>query len=670
MPGDSSRSVLIPRIASNQLGPQMPPTGALSPSQIDIIKRWIDEGAVWPDDVSGDVPGVPPDPTATRMMDALRLGDRATFTRLLNTSPEAVNRKGPGGSTPLMFAALYGDAATVRTVLEKGADPNTRNERGATALMWAVTDAEKTRLLLAKKSDPNLRSNDGRTALLIASLLFGSNAVVKQLLDSGADVAITAVSLFGPMNPLTAAASVGNEAVMRMLIQHGANPKSTGFAGLSLATKAECSKCVELLLEHTSQQDRNIAATILNPPFGTGHNIPMFLSKGVDVNAKDREGRSLLLGASASDTLPVESIKMLIDRGADLSAKGPKGETALDMARQRGNTPVVDLLVKAGAKEGLTLPEPKLTVKPAASARVAVERVLPLLQRADVTFLQRSGCVSCHHNTFVAMAVSSARAQKISVDETTAQKQLKVIAGIMEGWRERLIQGIGIPGDADTISYILIGLAAEKFPADAATDALAYFIKNQQSPNGQWRILAHRPPIESSDIEVTAASLRAMKLYAPKPHRAEYEKAALHAVEWLKKAQPQSNEERAFQIMGLVWGGVKASDPLIKNAVAKLVAEQRPDGGWAQIPSLSSDSYATGQTLVALREAGVASAPAYQKGVRFLLNTQLDDGSWYVKSRAIPIQPLFDGGFPHGRDQWISAAGSSWAALALSQAAQ
>ena len=51
--------------------------------------------------------------------------------------------------------------------------------------------------------------------------------------------------------------------------------------------------------------------------------------------------------------------------------------------------------------------------------------------------------------------------------------------------------------------------------------------------------------------------------------------------------------------------------------------------------------------------------------MQFLLKTQLGDGSWWVRSRAIPLQPLFESGFPHGPDQWISAAATNWAALAL-----
>jgi N-acyl-D-amino-acid deacylase len=59
---------------------------------------------------------------------------------------------------------------------------------------------------------------------------------------------------------------------------------------------------------------------------------------------------------------------------------------------------------------------------------------------------------------------------------------------------------------------------------------------------------------------------------------------------------------------------------------------------------------------------------AYERGIQYLLNTQQEDGSWYVRTRAMAFQPYFDAGFPHGFDQWISAAGTSWATLALSMA--
>jgi squalene cyclase len=103
----------------------------------------------------------------------------------------------------------------------------------------------------------------------------------------------------------------------------------------------------------------------------------------------------------------------------------------------------------------------------------------------------------------------------------------------------------------------------------------------------------------------------------------------------------------------------------------ELVAKQRDDGGWAQHEALSSDAYATGQALVALVESGAVAVTdeAYKRGVAFLLSTQLEDGSWYVRTRAIAIQPHFESDFPHGHDQWISAAATNWAVMALIPAA-
>jgi hypothetical protein len=81
---------------------------------------------------------------------------------------------------------------------------------------------------------------------------------------------------------------------------------------------------------------------------------------------------------------------------------------------------------------------------------------------------------------------------------------------------------------------------------------------------------------------------------------------------------------------------------------------------------MQADAYATGQALYALQAGGLATSnPAYLAGVNYLLRTQLEDGTWYVHSRAIPFQPYFESGFPHGTDQFISAAATSWAAIAL-----
>src|SRR5947208_615278 len=84
----------------------MPPTGPLKKEQIRILQAWVDEGAEWPDALSGEAPPTPVDPKAVSLMEALRNGDRKSCERLLRKNPGAANRKGPSGSTPLMYAAL------------------------------------------------------------------------------------------------------------------------------------------------------------------------------------------------------------------------------------------------------------------------------------------------------------------------------------------------------------------------------------------------------------------------------------------------------------------------------------------------------------------------------------------------------------------------------------
>jgi hypothetical protein len=171
--------------------------------------------------------------------------------------------------------------------------------------------------------------------------------------------------------------------------------------------------------------------------------------------------------------------------------------------------------------------------------------------------------------------------------------------------------------------------------------------------------------LESSDFQVTAASIRSLRAYAPKSQRAEYDAAVARAVRWLAQSTPRTTEDRAFAVLGLIWGG--GSREAVAKAARELLAQQRPDGGWAQLSELPSDAYATGQALVALRQSRTirVSDTAYQRGIRYLLDSQLADGSWYVRTRAPAIQPYFDSDFPHGRDQFISAAATNWAAMAL-----
>jgi hypothetical protein len=172
-----------------------------------------------------------------------------------------------------------------------------------------------------------------------------------------------------------------------------------------------------------------------------------------------------------------------------------------------------------------------------------------------------------------------------------------------------------------------------------------------------------RPPSEASAFTATAGALRGIQLYGNARNAAD--RAAIsRATNWLRGATPNNTEDATFRLLGLTWAGARGGER--RAAIDTLLATQKPDGGWAQLDYRASDAYATGQVLVALHEAGVSPrSPAYQRGVRFLLDTQLADGSWRVPTRTVPTQIYFESGFPHGEHQFISAAGTHWATQAL-----
>jgi ankyrin repeat protein len=643
VPGNSAASRLYQRVSGSQGGLQMPPTGALKPEEIGLLKAWIDQGAAWPDELDGERPSPARDPAAERVLESLRQGDRPGVERLLKENPAAARVPGTGGITPLMYAALYRDAASVRRLLEMGADVNARNDAGATALMWAVDDLEITTLLLERGADPNVRSVDGRTPLAVAAGRAGASDVVKALLDHGAKLERQPL-----LNP---AGDAGDAATIRLLLDRGVD---TAAMPNDLALRSGCGDCAEILLKAAGRASLTRALQTM-ARYGDSAAVERLLALGAEPTP------AALVAGAASDRLPSAAVTMLLERGS-------RDEQAMHWAVLQGDTPVVAALARAGAAP-VTFPAHD-TKKPAAprAARAAIEASLPRLQHADTVFLKTAGCISCHNNSLFQMTAAAVRPRGFRIDETAVRDQMARTRAYLASWRERELQDIAIPGAIDPTAYILAGLADADYAPDAATDALARYVMRRQFADGSWHVAAYRPPLESSSVTMTAVSMRALTAYAPLPLKADYSRAVRRGAAWLASTTPHNTEDYAFVLLGLAWA--REGQEAIRRTATALVARQRDDGGWNQIPSLPSDAYATGLALTALARSGAVKPDdaAYRKGVRFLLENQLEDGSWYVRARTIPIQPYFDSEFPHGPDQFISAAATNWATMALAGA--
>lgn len=663
--GTAASSRLYLRLVGSNYGRQMPVEGDPPTSaEIETIRRWIDEGAVWPDEASGDPPVVPLDAVAVDAFAALRRGDRAAFLAAVLHDAKLSTLRGPGGATPLMIAALYGDAALVQTLLDAGADPNVANDTGATALHWSVTDLQKVKLLIARGADVDARSAFGRTPLLAAASIRGNSAVVALLLDKGANPSAASAAGLGPMTAVAEAAKQDDEPMVRLLLARGADISKTGAPALAFAIRSQCDGCVEAIAAKLPPPVMSVAMALAAPPLGRAVATPVLLDRGADPRMKNPAGFPILVLAAGSSAMPVDAVKALLARGADVNATGPNGETALELARRHGENPLSRLLLDAGAREPEAQPVSS-AFAPAASPAAAIERSLPPLQRADVEFLRKTGCVSCHNNTQAAETVALARARGVRVDEAVASSQLARIAAYAADWRERNLQGVGIAGDTGSMAAMLNGMAAERYPADFTTDAMARFVRLQQRPDGSWLPFGNRPPLEANVVKVTVEAMRALRVYAAPSDRQLAGDVIGRGAAWLRRLNPETVQDRVWHLVGL--HDMRADGQAIAAAAARIAAAQRADGGWAQLPGLQSDAFATGEALVALLETGAMRPqdPVARRGLDYLLKTQLADGSWFVRRRAVPLQPYTDAGFPHDKDQFISASATHLATQAL-----
>jgi ankyrin repeat protein len=625
-------------------------------------------GAGVPGSLSGD------ERTLTAGNDALRSavreGDLPVVQALLDGGAD-VNAKDENGTTVLMHAVLDADIGVVKLLLSKGADVNAQNKKGATALLWALHDPDKVKLLL----DHGARIPE--EAVFVAASISGGSRTLKLLANRGADLRASK----GGFTPLGAATRSGDLDTIRFLIDQGADVGArtrTGFTALyGAASWSDTAAIVSLLLDHgadpkTKVETSGLAADVFTPVMaaamrGDAETLKSLLDRGADVNVQGGDfGRTALLLATTTGREDV--VKLLLDRGANPSATDQLGNTPLQWAKRRGDPGIVKLLEKAGGKESPSPAEgegqPRLHQRvTAASARQAVLRSLPLLQKSGASFAAQRSCISCHHQALVAMTVGLARKIGFKVDERIAAQERTSLLRVMERNREQNILGSGVT-DELAPAYMLAALADEQKPS-FMTDALVQFLVLRQRQDGSWRTPVYRPPQDASDMTFTALAVRGLRLFAPKGRHKEMEGRILKAREWLVRAQPRDTEDKTFRLLGLAWASAEPRH--IQQAAAVLLQEQRDDGGWAQLPTLKSDAYATGQVLFALREgSGLAvSHEAYRRGVEFLLKTQLADGSWFVPTRSFPLQPHLETEFPHGRSQFISLAATSWATLAL-----
>jgi len=248
--------------------------------------------------------------------DAAQQGDLAALNQFIAENAD-VNEAQVDGTTALHWAVQDDHLGMVRALLNAGANPDALNRVGASPILAAAINgnAEILAALLEAGANPNLKvSATGDTPLMIAAKT-GKVPAVEVLLAHGANVNDSEV--FGLTTPLMWAVAENHADVAGILIQHGADIEAR-----STYVPPDTGRGFE------GAQPRPRRAEEAGPiVFASGEFTPLLIAA--------REGH-------------VASAKVLVEAGADINALTADGKNALGLAIFNGGYALADYLVEAG----------------------------------------------------------------------------------------------------------------------------------------------------------------------------------------------------------------------------------------------------------------------------------------------------------------------------------
>jgi ankyrin repeat protein len=300
-----------------------------------------------------------------------------TRTVLLATSALVLGAPVFAGSSPVADAAMRGDAALVRSLIDQKAPVNTPQADGATAIQWAAhrDDLATADLLIGAGADIKIANREGATPLYLASQ-HGSAAMMKKLLEAGADPNEIEP---GGETPLMLAARTGNLDAITVLLDHhadvNAKDKLRATTALMWATEQSHPEAVKLLIARgasvsatteidTRNARNNLANTVnqrLNSSFGVKGQrriaapAPRKQPDGEDDVAAffrrpaKKDGGGLMPLAYAARENCIECARILVEAGADVNQRTKYGWTPLLIATQNRHYRLAEYLLEHGA---------------------------------------------------------------------------------------------------------------------------------------------------------------------------------------------------------------------------------------------------------------------------------------------------------------------------------
>jgi WD40 repeat protein/ankyrin repeat protein/tetratricopeptide (TPR) repeat protein len=268
-----------------------------------------------------------------------------------------INRRNNRGESPLDLAVLAQNLAFVRRLLERGADPSTKDPvTGGTPLRYAAQfgNIPIMEALLDAHVDIEIKDQAGFTPVEAAVAADQADSI-RFLISRGASPDPTDAT---GKHPLEMAAASGKSRCVRALLDGGARPdlSSSGMAALhSAAFRGNLEMCTDLV-EHganvnlASRDGRGLTPLRMALLGGRTEIARYLLEHGADERARDREGHIALHAAVLNSN--ADMVRVLLARGSDVDSPDRDGRTPLHYAVLKADLPTAALLLERGAKVG------------------------------------------------------------------------------------------------------------------------------------------------------------------------------------------------------------------------------------------------------------------------------------------------------------------------------
>ena len=268
---------------------------------------------------------------STNLLDAAKGQDWIAAASLINSGAD-VNSSQADGTTALAWAVYWDNLDTAELLIRAGADVDEGNYIGVTPLILAVKNRnpEMVKLLLEGGADPDIAMWSGETPLMSAART-GVNEVITLLLDHGAD--INTQEPRRGQSALMWAISFGHPETARGLIERGADisARTKKFTGDEDYTP--------MLMEGYGANVEGIPQGGYTPlmfaaKMGDMATARLLLNRGANINDVSADDGPALVIASAEG---YERMALyFLEEGADPNIPDASGMTALHYAMRDG----------------------------------------------------------------------------------------------------------------------------------------------------------------------------------------------------------------------------------------------------------------------------------------------------------------------------------------------